>query len=488
MNAPSEELPNRVHSLAIRQLEGSLSPQERQELTELLRNDAEARRIYLAHMQDSVSLRWMFSGHYDRRLALTLAEHGPEGVRNERRRTAAWIVLTLAASLACIAAWPVFRSNNELPTSADAKVADPVTPPESANHIATVTGLSRMKWAANAVRAPLLSRVAIGQHFEFSQGALEVTFDTGAQVKVFGPAKFEVISPRSICCSRGRVTTLVGESGKGFTIETPKARIVDLGTQFGVDISEKGDTQVVVFQGSVDLTRSDAAADLASNNAEKWTRRLNQGEALMVNNTGKTERLVAVQRGDFFPSNLLELYGRAPHDRVILDVRDNIRDGESTKCYQIVHGGLREDAPCFVDRSHQWNGVDGAGIPQFLLGADYIMPFNADKFIPDLHVDVQVARPSTCYVFFDDNMSPPAWLREEFQDTGLDIAMDSSKTVWHKDHSTAAGPGKSLDFNFSIWSRDIPKAGVVTLGGVDAPEKDTRPRGFNMYGIAVVAK
>jgi hypothetical protein len=484
MKPDGEELLNRVHGLALRQLDSSISDEEREQLRTLLRDDAEARRLYLAHMQDSVSLRWIFSGHCNRGVALSLDEQESEAVAPRGRKSAAWIMLTLAASLSALAALPNLRSPMANTSTGETAAK---APPAAASPIATVTGVSRVKWEAKAPRANLLSRVEVGQHFEFAEGILELTFDTGAQVKVFGPAKFEVASARSICCSRGRVTTLVGESGKGFTIETPKARIVDLGTQFGVNISEEGDTQVVVFQGSVDLTRSGDADDGKKDSNHRWTRRLSQGDAMMLNNAGEARRLVAVQRGDFIPSSL-DRFGRGALPPVILDVRDNIRPDESTKCYQIVHGGLREDAPCFVDRGHQWNGVDAAGIPEFLLGADYIMPFNDDKFIADLRVDVELARPATCYVLLDDNMSPPAWLREDFKNTGLHIGMDSAKTPWHKEHANAAGPGESIDFTFSIWSRDVPKAGVVTLGGVDPPKTGTRSRGFNMYGIAVVPK
>ena len=137
---------------------------------------------------------------------------------------------------------------------------------------------------------------------------------------------------------------------------------------------------------------------------------------------------------------------------------------------------LREDAPCFVDRSHQWNGLDARGMPEFLLGADYVMPFNDDKFISDLKVDVTIARPSTLYVFFDDNMPVPEWLQKDFKDTGVDIGLDGAKTVWHKDHAIGAGPGTSIDFPFSVWSREVPKAGNVSLGGVEPPAgKDPLP-------------
>jgi hypothetical protein len=477
MNRAIEVVPDRIHRLAIRQLAGVLADDERAELIALLTGDAQARRTYLEHMQDTVSLRWMFSGHCERKQALALAEHGPEGVRSSRRRMASWMVLALAAGIACVTALP-FLGDRDSPT--DAAIS------ASANPVAIVTGLSDVAWAGTSAPARL-ARVGIGQKFEFTSGTVALAFDTGAEVKVFGPAKFEISSQKSILCSRGRVTTHVEESGKGFTIETPKARIIDLGTEFGVDISPQGDTQVVVFKGSVDLAPSDPVAQ-ASNNSERWTRTLQQGDALLLDDTGEAQRVMSVQRGDFFPLNLFDHYGRPRRSPLILDVKDNIRALESTKCYQIVWGGLREDAPCFVDREHQWNGKDGAGMPEFLLGADYIMPFNDDKFISDLRVDVKVARPATCYVFLDDNMSPPDWLRREFRDTGFDISLDGGKTPWHKDHDLGSGPGQSVDFPFSIWSRDIPEAGVVTLGGVQPPREKTRSRGFNMYGIAIVPK
>jgi hypothetical protein len=484
MNGSVDEMTDRIHSLAIRQLSGVLSDDERAELTARLREDAQALRVYLEHMQDTVSLRWMYSGHYDRRVAMTLAEHGPEGVRKIQRRQFAWGALAVAAGLACVFAfnYPWAQDANDGATAAIAG-----SPQAAPAGVATVHDLSDVAWAKGAKPVALLSSVQVDQEFEFTKGTVELVFHTGADVKIFGPAKFTVQSDMSILCSRGRVNTLVGESGKGFTIDTPKARIVDLGTQFGVDISESGDTQVVVFQGSVDLEKS--AADVAkSTSAEKWTRRLQQGDAMRLDDSGDAKRVMAVQRGDFFPASNLDPYGRPRQEPVILDVSDNIRAGESTKCYQIVRGGLREDAPCFVDRGHQWNGRDADGIPEFLLGADYIMPFNDDKFISDLKVDVTIARPSTLYIFIDDNMPVPEWLQKEFKDTGVDIGLDGATTVWHKDHALGVGAGASIDFPFSVWSREVPKAGKVHLGGVNPPEGKTRSQGFNMYGIAVVPK
>jgi hypothetical protein len=114
------------------------------------------------------------------------------------------------------------------------------------------------------------------------------------------------------------------------------------------------------------------------------------------------------------------------------------------------------------------------------------MPFNDDKFVKGLELKVKLLRPATLYVFLDNNMAVPSWLKKEFTDTGLDIGLDCSKTEWHRDQSLGIGPGRSIDYRFSIWKRDVKKAGTVTLGGIEqAPA--IRSQGFNMYGIAATA-
>jgi hypothetical protein len=155
------------------------------------------------------------------------------------------------------------------------------------------------------------------------------------------------------------------------------------------------------------------------------------------------------------------------------------------KSYQIVHGGLEEDALAFVDRAHQWNGLDQSGMPSFLAGADYIMPFNDDKFVNGLELKVGILRPANLYVFLDKNMAAPEWLRKSFKNTGLGIGLDCAKTEWHKDHSLGVGAGNSIDFEFSIWKRVVNEPGTVILGGLAPPK--VRSQGFNMYGIAAVA-
>lgn len=497
MQPVGDELYRKVHALAQRQLERTITPTEHAELQSLLEESEDARRLYTEYVQETACLRWGCQEEVAEAVECVLASPD-EKIRavTGRRVRIARLLAGLAAAV-MVAAGGLFLWHGRAPRDASpdgalnavaqddradragstspAPVALPLE--QTGQEVATITGLEAARWSGVKGNR-LLSRCRIGERLRLDKGTAELTFDAGVQVTIFAPADFSITSAMSIRCTRGRVTTLVDERGKGFVIETPKATVEDLGTQFGVDISDDGETKVVVFRGSVDVTYPSAGVE----KDREATRRLEQGDALLLNKIGEYERLIAVHRDQFLGS----VEGAANRPPVIVDVLDNIRKDHSVKSYQIVPGGLKEDVPCFVDRDHEWNGIDRTGLPDFLRGADYIMPFNDDKFVSSLELTIYVARPATLYVFLDNNMEVPAWLRKNFKDTGVDIGLDGAPTQWHKEDRLATGAGRSIDFTFSVWQCSIRQPGAITLGGVKPPTNQ-RSLGFNMYGIAAVA-
>lgn len=493
MNHHGDNMYSRIHTLTVRQLDGELTDAEHAELQTMLLDNAAARKAYVHYFQDTACLRWLcleeLPGDGDSLKSL------PSEPLRGRRRFVSYVFYGGVASLIAAVAFSLFNSRLTPPASIDQPAVavldagkdptpghkEPVddTPAQPhAEQVATITGLGAVQWAhANGNQIRLLGRCAVGDCLELTDGAIELTFDAGAQVTVFAPADFTIMSSTSIECKRGRVTTLVGERGKGFIVLTPQAKVVDLGTQFGLSVSDSGETEVVVFQGSVNMSSA------GTENAP--VRRLSQGDALVLKKSGQFERVVSIQRNDFLRA--VESFRQQPSEPVIADVHDNIRTEEGVKSYQIVRNGFDEDALCFVDRNHQWNGIDKTGLPKFLLGADYIMPFNDDKFCTTLELKVRLLRPASLYVFLDNNMEVPAWVRKDFKDTGIDIGLDGGQTEWHQHNSLDIGAGRSVDFPFSVWRRDIKEAGTVTLGPVNPPKVGTRSYGFNMYGIAAVA-
>src|SRR5690606_30011403 len=85
----------------------------------------------------------------------------------------------------------------------------------------------------------------------------------------------------------------------------------------------------------------------------------------------------------------------------IASVSDNLLAEDTKRFYEVVSGGLREDAKAYVDRPYEWNGHTEAGLPEFLRAADYIKTFNDFKR-RDLEITVQLARPCTLYVLWDE--------------------------------------------------------------------------------------
>jgi hypothetical protein len=202
---------------------------------------------------------------------------------------------------------------------------------------------------------------------------------------------------------------------------------------------------------------------------------------MRVNMTGSLSRIVAVEHrpGD----DEWSTGPSADRDAVIRSVRDNIRGLGSSKYYQIVHRGLGDDVPAYVDRLHEWNGLDPSGLPAFLRGADYIMPFNHDKFMSDLQVTVEVARDATLYIFFDNREAIPAWLSGQFTDTGVDIGLDECSSPRGVPLAAARGAGLSIDHRFSVWKCELARDESIQLGAMG--------RGKNakaMYGIAAVPR
>lgn len=91
---------------------------------------------------------------------------------------------------------------------------------------------------------------------ELQSGVVEIAFNSGARVFLEGPAKLSVESENRAFLEAGNLTAEVNSHSTGFTINTPRMNIVDIGTRFGVKVDDTGDTEVHVMEGEVEASRS----------------------------------------------------------------------------------------------------------------------------------------------------------------------------------------------------------------------------------------
>ncbi len=345
-----------------------------------------------------------------------------------------------------------------------------------AGDIVTIVESRDVVWGIS--QAPIAVGSRVGPcDVRCSSGTLKLRFDSGVDVTLEGRAEVRILSAMRILAIRGRLIAHVEGRAKGFAIETPNTLVVDQGTEFGVEVDASGQTDVVVFQGLVDLAHSEPSERPLP------IKRLSQGEGMHVDNAGMLSRIISVERrpgNDDWATGL-----SSDHDAVIRSVRDNIRGLGSSKYYQIVRRGLVDDAPAYVDRIHQWNGLDRGGIPSFLRDADYIMTFNEDKWMKNLSVTVELAKAATLYVFYDTRLATPRWLPDRFIKTDDSIGLDEGRWPGGLPRSLGRGPGESIDTVFSVWKCDLGPDETIELGNDGAIENG---RGNAMYGIAAVPR
>lgn len=85
------------------------------------------------------------------------------------------------------------------------------------------------------------------------KGVVRIEFDYGAEVVVEAPAEFMLNSADIITLRSGRLHALVPGRSKGFTVATPMASIIDLGTEFAVKVDFDGTSEVHMFKGKASL-------------------------------------------------------------------------------------------------------------------------------------------------------------------------------------------------------------------------------------------
>lgn len=460
-------------------LDDALTKEQMEALERRLQSDRETRRTFListrlhAEMCNEVAsqeLHDLISSQDEQLAAAVLALRCEEEASATKASTNLRTVvasIAVAASLLVGALW-IANSQMAGPASLYAEKL-----PSMISGV--VPADDRCSWYVEGAGGASQESLVAGDLIRVTEGSLALTYDHGTRVVLHSPAAYQLVSSFQGKMILGRLTATVPEAGKGFTVITPRADVIDLGTEFGVSVENDGATDVVVFKGEVDL-------DYHMGHAS--AQRLRMGQAVRLDPGGTASRLVSVDGRDYLSLG---------HDAdmpcpVITKVQDNIeRDTAMLSYYEIVHGGMREDALSHVDRvAHEYNGLTVDGMPEYLLGADYVKVFNNDKSLNSLAIEVTVSRPALVYILLDDRHSPPDWLANRFTDTGDNIGLDNGPfqttgTAWHNKGPSGVGPGESIDDTLSIWVAEVTEPGIVRLGAVGS---DLEVEGANMYGVA----
>jgi len=229
-SSPNEKL----DQLLSRMTEARLDPEESQELARLIEADSEQRQRYLDYCQMHAIL---LNEHGLLASTVTPIEDHPGQVDWYRRR-AIWLVLAALLLIACLPLLGL-RSNRSPIPARGTEVA----------YLSHAVGVSFEYGAAGESKTATGTGIPAGKYL-LNKGIVELTYESEVKVTIEAPASFLLVDQRTIELLDGKLSAHVPEDAIGFTIETPRAAVVDLGTDFGVEIVHQ-DAEIHVFTGEV---------------------------------------------------------------------------------------------------------------------------------------------------------------------------------------------------------------------------------------------
>ncbi len=134
----------------------------------------------------------------------------------------------------------------------DSPLASRRSPLPAASPVARLTRAVNGCWGHSVPVPELGSTFATGQKISLCSGAIELVFDVGVRAVVQGPARLDLVAPGKVFLHEGKISAeITRPEARGFEVQTPKRSIVDLGTEFAVDVTPSQDVLVHVFKGEV---------------------------------------------------------------------------------------------------------------------------------------------------------------------------------------------------------------------------------------------
>lgn len=223
MNTPDKELRRLVDGW----YDGTLSPEDGARLEQRLQNDSAAKNYFLQIAEQEAALPY----------AAGKAIAKPARRKPWRR----WLQMAAMFALgAGLGGWG-WQQITTRPTAKPHGLAQ-----------ARITGMLGVTWPLTGASHPVEFHPDTNTA-TIESGLLEVTFATGTRAVIEGPASFRVSGENAMLLNHGKLVAEVPKGAEGFRVAYANGEIVDLGTEFALDVpKEAGAAHMGVFRGEIE--------------------------------------------------------------------------------------------------------------------------------------------------------------------------------------------------------------------------------------------
>ncbi len=129
--------------------------------------------------------------------------------------------------------------------------------PGSNQKLAEITDSINTTWSANPPQSNNNALYSNDGTRQLEHGYLKIHFVSGPIAIIEAPASFELIDSMSMKLNYGKIYANI-EGKSGFTVDTPVSTIIDLGTEFGVNVTRKGTSDLHMIKGKARISTQTA--------------------------------------------------------------------------------------------------------------------------------------------------------------------------------------------------------------------------------------
>jgi hypothetical protein len=229
-------------------LEGRISESESEDLQQILRESKDARDRFLSMCSLDSGLRQLAGGDVDfpsQPVSHVAAERPSSwfGWSNLLKfATAAVLILMVGMQ-----AYEFGQQNATVSTVASTQETNEKT---ISGH-ATLRRVVGIEWSGTQAAFRDGDVLPAGK-ISFQKGVAEIDFFCGATVIVEGPAELELESDWALRLVEGRLRANVPPAARGFSVKVADSEVIDLGTEFALDVSDSS-AWVQVVDGEIKL-------------------------------------------------------------------------------------------------------------------------------------------------------------------------------------------------------------------------------------------
>ena len=277
-----------IADLLSRHFDGYAEESDTQRLKELLRDEA-ARNWYYQNCQMHAMLRWE---HGDLP-TVEFDDVSPATRGVSRTKTAPWPWLAVMALglLGAVTLWQVVTrlepvdtaesTSGVLASDSQSSPAEPAdADPIPAVFVGVLEKVESPVWENSALPVTPGELISSGT-LELQSGKVQIALFGGARLTLHGPCLLDLPSKYEGYLHRGDIMVSVDSDDVRLTINTPIGELIHLGTEFGVSVAASGETDMFVYEGTVQITPPTSGQTAPS------SRLVGQGTAVRLEPSGR---------------------------------------------------------------------------------------------------------------------------------------------------------------------------------------------------------